>query len=292
MNSMTGFGRATLSLPNHLVLLEVFSVNKKGLEIVFSAPKEWQAFERQANSFLKQSLERGRIRVSISVEQTKLDENAQGLFDKEIIEGDLNELKNFIEEKGFVCEVTPELILQLAQARNRDNGLPKLEDILSDLEKTLRKATMEMIAMRKEEGKSIFDDLGERTSNLEEMTSLMEEGSKEMANEWKSKLLDRLNKADLSLNSDDDRVLKEVALFAEKCDVSEEISRLRSHFGQIRETVRQEGSIGRKLEFLLQEVSRELNTFCSKSTRTQCTSIGLDARAEVEKMREQSMNVE
>ena len=292
MNSMTGFGRATLSLPNHLVLLEVFSVNKKGLEIVFSAPKEWQAFERQANSFLKQSLERGRIRVSISVEQTKLDENAQGLFDKEIIEGDLNELKNFIEEKGFVCEVTPELILQLAQARNRDNGLPKLEDILSDLEKTLRKATMEMIAMRKEEGKSISDDLGERTSNLEEMTNLMEEGSKEMANEWKSKLLARLNKADLSLNSDDDRVLKEVALFAEKCDVSEEISRLRSHFGQIRETVRQEGSIGRKLEFLLQEVSRELNTFCSKSTRTQCTSIGLDARAEVEKIREQSMNVE
>ena len=292
MNSMTGFGRATLSLPNHLVLLEVFSVNKKGLEIVFSAPKEWQAFERQANSFLKQSLERGRIRVSISVEQTKLDENPQGLFDKEIIEGDLNELKNFIEEKGFVCEVTPELILQLAQARNRDNGLPKLEDILSDLEKTLRKATMEMIAMRKEEGKSISDDLGERTSNLEEMTNLMEEGSKEMANEWKSKLLARLNKADLSLNSDDDRVLKEVALFAEKCDVSEEISRLRSHFGQIRETVRQEGSIGRKLEFLLQEVSRELNTFCSKSTRTQCTSIGLDARAEVEKIREQSMNVE
>ena len=292
MNSMTGFGRATLSLPNHLVLLEVFSVNKKGLEIVFSAPKEWQAFERQANSLLKKSLERGRIRVSISVEQTKVDENAQGLFDKDVMEEDLNELKSFIEEKGFACEITPELILQLAQARNRDSGLPKLEDMLSELEKTLSNATMEMIAMRKEEGSSIFDDLNDRTNSLEEMTNRMEEGSKEMANEWKSKLLERLNKADLSLNSEDDRVLKEVALFAEKCDVSEEISRLRSHFGQIRETVAQEGSIGRKLEFLLQEVSRELNTFCSKSTRTQCTSIGLDARAEVEKMREQSMNVE
>jgi uncharacterized protein (TIGR00255 family) len=292
MNSMTGFGRATLSLPDHLVLLEVFSVNKKGLEIVFSAPKEWQAFERQANSFLKKSLERGRIRVSISVEQTKVDEKVQGLFDKDVIEEDLNELKSFIEEKGFVCEITPELILQLAQARNRDSGLPKLEDILSGLEKTLSQATMEMIAMRKEEGSSIFDDLKERTHRLEEMTDRMEEGSKEMANEWKSKLLERLSKADLSLNSDDDRVLKEVALFAEKCDVSEEISRLRSHLGQIRETVSQEGSVGRKLEFLLQEVSRELNTFCSKSTRTQCTSIGLDARAEVEKMREQSMNVE
>ena len=292
MNSMTGFGRATLRLPDHVVLLEVFSVNKKGLEIVFSAPKEWQAFEHQANSFLKKSLERGRIRVSISVEQTKVDENAQGLFNKDVMEEDLKELKTFIEEKGFTCKITPELILQLAQARNRDSGLPKLEDILSELEKTLDQATMEMIAMRKEEGGSLFDDLQERTNSLEGMTNRMEEGSKEMATEWKSKLLERLNKADLLLSSDDDRVLKEVALFAEKCDVSEEISRLRSHFGQIRETVEQEGSIGRKLEFLLQEVSRELNTFCSKSTRTQCTSIGLDARAEVEKMREQTMNVE
>ena len=146
---MTGFGRATLSLPDHLVLLEVFSVNKKGLEIVFSAPKEWQAFERQANAFLKQSLERGRIRISISVEQTTADQNAQGLFERKVIEEDLNELKSFIEEKGFACEVTPELILQLAQARNRDNGLPKLEDMLSALEETLSQATMEMIAMRK-----------------------------------------------------------------------------------------------------------------------------------------------
>ena len=99
-----------------------------------------------------------------------------------------------------------------------------------------------------------------------------------MANEWKAKLLERLRKANLSLDSDDDRVLKEVALFAEKCDVSEEISRLRSHFAQILSTLSLDGSVGRKIEFLLQEVSRELNTFCSKSTRTECTSIALDAR--------------
>jgi uncharacterized protein (TIGR00255 family) len=149
-----------------------------------------------------------------------------------------------------------------------------------------------MTTMREKEGTSIFVDLKERTNRLEEMVRQMEEGSKEMATEWKAKLLERLNKANLSLTSDDDRVLKEVALFAEKCDVSEEISRLRSHFEQILDTLTHNGSIGRKLEFLLQEVSRELNTFCSKSTRTKCTSIALDARAEVEKMREQSMNVE
>ena len=237
-------------------------------------------------------MERGRIRISILVEQSKIDVNSQALFDKDLVEEDLNELRNFMEGKGVKCEITPELILQLAQARNRESGLPKLNEVLSDLENTLKKATMEMIAMRKEEGIGIFGDLEVRTNSVEKMTDRMEEGSREMACEWKVKLLERLKKADLSLNSEDDRVLKEVALFAEKCDVSEEISRLRSHLGQIRETVSQKGSIGRKLEFLLQEVSRELNTFCSKSTRASCTSIGLEARAEVEKMREQSMNVE
>ena len=105
MNSMTGFGRATLGLTNHLVTLEVFSVNKKGLEIVFSAPKEWQAFERQANSFLREAVERGRIRISISVEQSIIDENAQGLFDKDLMESDLNELKSFW--RRVKCEITP-----------------------------------------------------------------------------------------------------------------------------------------------------------------------------------------
>ena len=149
-----------------------------------------------------------------------------------------------------------------------------------------------MIAIAKRKEAPFSTTLRQEQTVSKEMTDRMEEGSREMAIEWKTKLLERLNKSDLTLNSEDDRVLKEVALFAEKCNVSEEISRLRSHLGQIRETVSLNVSIGRKIEFLLQELSRELNTFCSKSTRAPCTSIGLDARAEVEKMREQSMNVE
>lgn len=292
MNSMTGYGGASLALPGHVVLLEVYSVNKRGLEIVFSGPKEWQAFDRRANSMLKESLERGRVRISISVEKGNISDNQSKLLDKDSIEQDIEELRGVMECHGQPFEVTPDLILQIAQIRNREAGLPKLDGILADLEASLKEATLQMISMREEEGRSILKDFQERTSSLEEMTLQMEKESKEMASEWKSKLLDRLSKANLTLSSDDDRVLKEVALFAEKCDVSEEISRLRSHFEQIRETIEQKGAIGRKLEFLLQEISRELNTFCSKSTRTGCTSIALNARAEVEKMREQSMNVE
>jgi uncharacterized protein (TIGR00255 family) len=292
MNSMTGYGRSTLNLPDHVISIEVYSVNKKGLEIVFSAPKEWQAFEQPAITYLKQTLERGRVRVSLSVEPTNIEGKRSKLFNDEEIDRDLNDLEKFLKNKGNSLEITANLVLQLAQLRKRETGLPNLDEVMPDLTETLKNSTREMTVMRKKEGASVFQELKERTNRLEEMVRQMEEGSKEMANEWKVKLLERLNKANLSLASDDDRVLKEVALFAEKCDVSEEISRLRSHFEQILDTLTHSGSIGRKLEFLLQEVSRELNTFCSKSTRTQCTSIGLDARAEVEKMREQSMNVE
>ena len=292
MNSMTGYGRSTLNLPDHVISIEVYSVNKKGLEIVFSAPKEWQAFEQPAITYLKQTLERGRVRVSLSVEPTKTEGKRSKLFNDEEIDRDLNDLEEFLNNKGNPFEITANLVLQLAQLRKREPGLPNLDEVMPDLTETLKNSTREMTVMREKEGASIFQELKERTNRLEEMVRQMEEGSKEMANEWKVKLLERLNKANLSLASDDDRVLKEVAIFAEKCDVSEEISRLRSHYEQILDTLTHSGSIGRKLEFLLQEVSRELNTFCSKSTRTQCTSIGLDARAEVEKMREQSMNVE
>ncbi len=292
MKSMTGYGRSSLHLSDHVISIEVYSVNKKGLEIVFSGPKEWQAFEQPATAYLKQNLDRGRIRVSLTIEATKTDEKCSALFNDEEIERDLKDLEDFLKDKGHTFVITADLVLQISQLRKREPGLPRLDEIMDKLMETLKYSTLEMTSMREKEGSSIFDDLKERTNRLEEMVRQMEVGSKEMANEWKKKLLERLRKANLSLDSDDDRVLKEVALFAEKSDVSEEISRLRSHFSQILSTLSLDGSVGRKIEFLLQEVSRELNTFCSKSTRTECTSIALDARAEVEKMREQSMNVE
>ena len=113
-----------------------------------------------------------------------------------------------------------------------------------------------------------------------------------MVPEHKEKLLERLRQSGLSIDENDDRVVKEIALFAEKSDTSEEITRLESHLEQMKETFELEGSIGRKIEFLLQEISRELNTFCSKSVHIQSTKIALEARTEIEKMREQSLNIE
>ena len=106
------------------------------------------------------------------------------------------------------------------------------------------------------------------------------------------KLLEKLENANLDIDPSDERVLKEIAIYAEKSDVSEEITRLKSHLSQFSETCSSSGSVGRKLEFILQEISRELNTYCSKSARSQGTTVALDARVEVEKIREQVMNIE
>lgn len=291
MNSMTGYGMAMFSLDKKSVEIEVSSVNKRHLEIVVSVPKEWQRFEYDATKKIKSFFERGRIRVSINVAKNSENE-MELLFEDSLIEKDLASLELFLSKKNQSLNLTPELILQLADLRKNQTKLPALEKVQNNLEQTLYNACQKMLEMRTHEGNSIKDDLKARISCLSQYALEMEENSEGMTEELRSKLLDKLEKSALSIEQDDERILKEVVLFAEKSDTSEEITRLHSHLNQMSKTIEDKGCIGRKIEFLLQEISRELNTFCSKSTRISCTNIALNARTEVEKMREQSLNIE
>ncbi len=291
MNSMTGYGMAMFSLDKQTVEIEVSSVNKRHLEVVVSVPKEWQRFEYDATKKIKSFFERGRIRVSINVAKNSENE-VELLFEDSLIEKDIASLELFLSKKNQSFKLSPELILQLADLRKNQTKLPALEKVQNNLEQTLYNACQKMLEMRTNEGNSIKDDLKARISCLSQYILEMEENAEGMAEEHRGKLLDKLEKSDLSIEQDDERILKEVALFAEKSDTSEEITRLHSHLGQMSKTIEDKGCMGRKIEFLLQEISRELNTFCSKSTRTSCTNIALNARTEVEKMREQSLNVE
>ena len=291
MNSMTGYGMAMFSLDKQTVEIEVSSVNKRHLEVVVSVPKEWQRFEYDATKKIKSFFERGRIRVSINVAKNSENE-VELLFEDSLIEKDLATLELFLSKKNQSFKLSPELILQLADLRKNQTKLPALEKVQNNLEQTLYNACQKMLEMRTNEGNSIKDDLKARISRLSQYILEMEENAEGMAEEHRGKLLDKLEKSDLSIEQDDERILKEVALFAEKSDISEEITRLHSHLGQMSKTIEDKGCMGRKIEFLLQEISRELNTFCSKSTRTSCTNIALNARTEVEKMREQSLNIE
>ena len=291
MKSMTGYGRASLPIEDLSVSLEIASVNKRHLEIFVSAPKEWQKFEYDATKMAKSFLERGRVRISISTVKNTEQEKKQ-VFNESQIQEDLNWLESFMIKKKQPFNITSELILQLSSNHKYEPELPALDKVSKELEQALSLACEELVKMRETEGAAIKADLTERIDRVAAFVIEMKKSSEGMVSEHREKLLERLRQSGLSIDENDDRIVKEIALFAEKSDTSEEITRLESHLQQMKETFELKGAIGRKIEFLLQEISRELNTFCSKSARIESTKIALEARTEIEKMREQSLNIE
>ena len=291
MRSMTGFGRAQIQFQNDIITLEVASVNKRNLEVLLSSPKEWQAFEIHASQKVKSKIYRGRIRISVSIEQQS--GKTSSLFNKDQLSSDFSELKKLLQEYGTTIEIKGETILELLKLRNSNDShaipITEVDEILDGL---LSDALEKLLEMKNQEGNALRKDMSERVSQIAKLVSKIESESLNIAQEWKEKLFQRLSNAGLQIDLDDERVLKEITIFAEKSDISEEITRLNSHILQLHTTFQQAESIGRKIEFLLQEIGRELNTICSKSTKIQCTQIALDARNELEKLREQALNVE
>lgn len=291
MRSMTGFGRAQIQFQNDIITLEVASVNKRNLEVLLSSPKEWQAFEIHASQKVKSKIYRGRIRISVSIEQQS--GKTSSLFNKDQLSSDFSEFKKLLQEYGTSIEIKGETILELLKLRNsNDSHAIPITEVNEILDGLLSDALEKLLEMKNQEGNALRKDMSERVSQIAKLVSKIESESLNIAQEWKEKLFQRLSNAGLQIDLDDERVLKEITIFAEKSDISEEITRLNSHILQLHTTFEQAESIGRKIEFLLQEIGRELNTICSKSTKIQCTQIALDARNELEKLREQALNVE
>ena len=292
MNSMTGYGRAESTTQDYQILVEVSSVNKKSLEVAVSAPKEWSFFEVTATSFLKKKLHRGRVRVSLSVEPLHSSDRVSKVLLGNEFQELIKLLESFIVKRNQTFTLTPETVLHALQLSRQENvslGISNCEELFIE---TLQKATASMIEMREMEGREISTDFDTRLQILSHMIEQMEKESANLPDIQRKKLFEKLEKANLDIDPSDERVLKELALYAEKSDVSEEITRLKSHLIQFKETCSSPGSVGRKLEFILQEISRELNTYCAKAARCQGSAMALDARVEVEKIREQVMNIE
>ena len=291
MRSMTGFGRAIQKTKALSITMEISSVNKRNLEVVLSCPREWQSYEIEASQKISESMERGRIRINIFVEKNK--DFQHFLTDHSIIENDTNELVKIMEKLGQKPKIPAEVILELNKLRQPEEiSLPSLEKIQPVLDSSLLKAKKQLLEMKKIEGEKLASDMSDRIVSISSQTSLIQKNSNKMSLEWRNKLLKRLSQYNLNFDISDERVLKEVSLFAEKCDISEEVTRINSHLDQLTKTLNMEGSIGRKIEFLLQELGRELNTICSKSSKIECTQSALNARVELEKLREQALNVE
>jgi len=286
--SMTGFGRAEISLDGLAVVLELKSVNRKNLDLHFNLPREWQPLEIPFRQKINESLSRGRLDLELRC--TK--EGEETFLDSRALEREVSVLQSICGELGIDPTLSPSDLIQLQQASLR-SGVPALTpDLEAGLIKMLDTALGQLIQMRLTEGMALLPWFEESIQGLETTLEALATFAGQIPALARDRFYQRLQASGLEFDLDDDRVLKEIALLAEKADVSEEITRLRSHFKQFRKFLHEEGAVGRRLDFLCQEMSREINTLGSKAGSAEMSPLVIRFKNDLEKIREQAMNIE
>ena len=293
MLSMTGFGRSSVDVAGAGVRIqvEIHSVNRKTLDIQISAPREWSGHEAIFSEWIGGAFQRGRVNVQIKVELAK-DSSDSLAMNTEAMALTLNDLKAFAQAQGFDFTPDSSLILDLARSVKDRSSLPSWEELKESLHKAFNVALADISAMRLQEGAALADDLRERIAELEVLRKQIEKNASGSTQRYRNALLERLKQLELELDVSDERVLKEVAIYADRSDISEETTRLSSHFEQFLGFLSADEATGRKMDFLCQEIHREFNTTGSKSNDIEITRLVIEGKNALERIREQVQNIE
>lgn len=290
---MTGYGRACVDAAEYNVRIEVdiTSVNRKTLDAQISCPRDWHGLDQRCNTWLKGSFQRGRVHIHIKVEST---EGAQvGLaWGTRSMDESLQRLRTFAESRTLPFHVDSHLLLDLAKTLKDDFDLPDWRLIENNIQTAFDAALIDIDAMRVREGRALAHDLRLRIQNMDLLQGQIADHAANTAINYRDALIHRLKQMQLNLDLNDERVLKEIALFADRTDISEELTRLNSHFEQFKEFIDTDDAIGRKMDFLCQEIHREWNTIGSKAAQIKITRAVIDAKNELERIREQVQNIE
>jgi len=290
MNSMTGYGRGCAESDGLSLVVEITSVNRRNLETKVSMPKEWQSLERLIAADVSAVMNRGRVQVNVQCQEPG--SNNGIVWDEEVASSLLKSLTEFARTEDIPFEPDASLLYKLVNHGRKNSLLPEAEEAWPLVKTALNEALREVLSMRQKEGAALKTDLAMHHENLVHLLESIRQDSKGEVARYRENLFKRLRQAGLDLDLEDERVLKEIALFADRCDISEEIVRLDSHLQQFADIVSQDGSIGRKLEFLLQEILREFNTIGSKALAVAISKNVLNAKNEIERIREQLQNVQ
>jgi uncharacterized protein (TIGR00255 family) len=287
---MTGFGRGEINLPDRRLSVEIVTVNQKNLQVSCYVPEEWTALETLSAPWIRARLVRGKVTVRVTFAEAGL--KAATAWDEEAVLNMLADLRALATRSGVPFEPDARLLLQLAESkRTTRTPLPALELCEAAVAAGFAAALDQLVAMREAEGRSLVSDLSGRLQKISNWVTEMEAGEKEAPKRHRAALMRRLQEAGLGLDPSDERVLKELALFADRCDITEEVVRLKSHILQFTNELKVAKS-GRKLDFLVQEFLREVNTVGSKAAEIPTTKAVLEAKTEIERIREQVQNLE
>jgi uncharacterized protein (TIGR00255 family) len=287
---MTGYGRARETRDGRDITVEVRAVNNRYLDCTVKMPRVYIFAEDAMKKRVQQAVSRGKVDVFVSVEAAGA---AQVTVNRELAGQYAAALNELAEVCGPVAyRVTPDLLARFPDVLTVTKADDDLEAVTADLCAVLDQALEAFNAMRAVEGEKLAEDIGGRLTSIETYTGQVEARSPETVAEYRAKLNARMQEVLQSVSVDPQRILMEAAIYADKIAVDEETVRLRSHVAQLRTMLESSEPMGRKMDFLIQEVNRESNTIGSKCNDVSIAQVVVNLKAEVEKMREQVQNIE
>jgi uncharacterized protein (TIGR00255 family) len=286
---MTGFGRAGAALGGGALSVQVSSVNRRSLDLSVSLPPEWSALEAEVGERVRRVASRGKVHVSLDFEPAA---PAEASWNEAGIASVLDRLAALAGARGIPFEPTADLLWQISGSQRPSAAPPPLDRAREDVLRTLDEAVAAFAAMRAREGETLRADMAGRLGACRRLIDAVAARAPAVAPGYRALLMRRLREAGLELDLDDERVLREVALFADRCDVSEEVTRFRSHLDQLAGLLGSEEEIGRKADFILQELGREANTIGAKANDLEIAKAVIELKNELERVREQMANVE
>ena len=291
VKSMTGYGRAVETVNGREFTVEVRSVNNRYLDCTVKLPRNLSFGEDAVKQTVKTSISRGKVDVFVSVRSEGAQETAVSL-NKPMAEGYLAVLRQMRQEYGLAGEITVSMLAGLPDVFLLDKPPVDEEQLLADFLSVVRKALANFDAMRRTEGTALAADLRGRGETILSLVEQVEAGSPQTVADYRARLEAKLKEVLANTAIDESRILTEAAIFADKVAVDEETVRLRSHLNQMNTMLDAGGPIGRKLDFLLQEMNREANTIGSKCSDVRLARVVVEIKAELEKIREQTQNIE
>jgi uncharacterized protein (TIGR00255 family) len=292
MKSMTGFGRASITDNNFAITVELKTVNNRFLDINLRLASELQQLESEIKRLIGGRLTRGRVDVNLQYDRTS---DVEYELNRPLITGFLAAMKDMQNEFALTGEPDINVIARLPNVVSTKKEEPTAE-FLAAIEKVFSLALDDLEKMRLKEGSMLSDELESRLAEIERRLPPIEADADNVAEEYRQRLTkrigDMLAKSDSQIEIDQARLAQEVAYLAEKADISEEIARLRTHIEHFRTIVKDDRDVGKRLDFLTQELNREANTITSKTTNMSVKENALAIKSEIEKIREQVQNVE
>ena len=291
IRSMTGFGRVKQLIGANDILVEIRSVNNRYLDIQVKQPRLYGFLEERVKALAGQYISRGKVDIYIGID-TVQSANIEVALDDAYVKSYIAALGRLRDEYGLKDDIS---VMRVASNRDIFHDIKTdtdADELWEDVKSVAQAAFGEFIAMRESEGERLSRDIAERIQLCKEKAALIDEQSATSVAAWREKYTARLQEMLGDIVISEDRILTETALYADKISITEEIVRLNSHFEQFYAILEEPNAIGRKLDFLMQEINREINTIGSKANNSEVAKIVVEVKSELEKIREQIQNLE